>query len=433
MTAEIAILNRNGVALAADSAVSIGGVDQPKIYNTVNKLFSLSAIAPIGAMVFGNALLTGVPWETVVKSFRKDLGTTVFEHLSEYADALIAYVEQTQSLFSVQQEQREFDTSCFVLYSDLRDLINNRLHLDFETSGEVTPDDVARIVAEILASCRDALAENAPLEHLPEGYGTDLVERFRESVNVMNQLVLEDLPFDDESSATLLDLTAMFVERPPSSSIHRAGLVVAGFGETEFTPSLLEFEIHGFMAGCLRLRRKPPQVITPTNEATVAPFAQREMVDLFMSGIDPALKDAVGSALSEFTDALPRIIADATSELTKSAQESLKVGGVGLLAAYRNYLDEHIQRTHVQPILAAVAVLPKEELADMAEALVNLTSFKRRVTLDAETVGGPIDVVIISKGDGLVWIRRKHYFDPALNHHFFANYFRYGRASEEAA
>ncbi len=62
---------------------------------------------------------------------------------------------------------------------------------------------------------------------------------------------------------------------------------------------------------------------------------------------------------------------------------------------------------------------------------MNLTSFKRRVTLDAETVGGPIDVAVISKGDGLVWTRRKRYIDPTLNHHFFANYFRYGSSKEQ--
>ncbi len=51
----------------------------------------------------------------------------------------------------------------------------------------------------------------------------------------------------------------------------------------------------------------------------------------------------------------------------------------------------------------------------MAESLVNLTCFKRRVTLDAETVGGPVDVAVISKGDGFVWVKRKSYFDPGLN------------------
>jgi hypothetical protein len=59
----------------------------------------------------------------------------------------------------------------------------------------------------------------------------------------------------------------------------------------------------------------------------------------------------------------------------------------------------------------------------MAEALVNLTSFKRKISLEAETVGGPIDVAVISKGDGLVWIKRKHYFEPKLNPQFFDLYY----------
>ena len=69
--------------------------------------------------------------------------------------------------------------------------------------------------------------------------------------------------------------------------------------------------------------------------------------------------------------------------------------------------------------MSIVALLPKDELAELAEALVNLTSFKRRVTPAAETVGGPVDVAVISKGDGLVWLKRKHYFPPELNPRYF--------------
>jgi hypothetical protein len=79
---------------------------------------------------------------------------------------------------------------------------------------------------------------------------------------------------------------------------------------------------------------------------------------------------------------------------------------------------------HIQPIIRAVSFLPKDELAAMAESLVNLTSFKRKISLDAETVGGPIDVAVISKGDGFIWIKRKHYFKPELNSGFFNNYFQ---------
>lgn len=76
----------------------------------------------------------------------------------------------------------------------------------------------------------------------------------------------------------------------------------------------------------------------------------------------------------------------------------------------------------VTPIMEIVQHLPKEELADMAEALVSLTALKRRVSLEEETVGGPIDVAVVSKGDGLIWIRRKHYFDPALNRSYLTNH-----------
>ena len=57
----------------------------------------------------------------------------------------------------------------------------------------------------------------------------------------------------------------------------------------------------------------------------------------------------------------------------------------------------------------------------MAESLVHLTYLKRRFTMAEESVGGPVDVAIITKGDGFIWIKRKHYFDPKLNQHFFKN------------
>ncbi len=59
----------------------------------------------------------------------------------------------------------------------------------------------------------------------------------------------------------------------------------------------------------------------------------------------------------------------------------------------------------------------------MAESLVTITSLKRKFTLEAETVGGPIDVAVISKGDGFIWIKRKHYFEASSNPQFFANYY----------
>ena len=431
MTAEIAILNRNGIALAADSAVSIGVSAQPKIYNTGNKLFSISKRAPVGAMIYGNALLTGAPWETVIKSFRQKLGGEVFETVGEYAEALIDYIEETPALFSASQEQSEFELHCLELYGYLRSQIEDRLRSRFEASGEATDADVSAVVAEVLQEELLNIGDEESLENLPEGYGDDLVNRFSETAELAKRQVFEQLPLDDEATRSLRSLTIAWMERPLEAAELGTGLVVAGFGESEFVPALIELQVYGVMGGSLRRRTPDEHRISANNNAAVLPFAQREMVDLFMSGIDPELREVVDSTLLDLTDSLPGLLADAIPVTESASLESLRSGGTELFETYHSYLRDYIQHFHVAPILDAVSVLPIDELGAMAETLVNLTSFKRRVTLDAETVGGPIDVAVISKGDGLVWIRRKHYFDPTLNHHFFANYFRYGFSKEQ--
>ncbi|MDC5664994.1 hypothetical protein OIN79_17210, partial [Acinetobacter baumannii] len=90
----------------------------------------------------------------------------------------------------------------------------------------------------------------------------------------------------------------------------------------------------------------------------------------------------------------------------------------------RENVNNHRWTEHIDPVVSMVGALPKDELAAMAESLVNLTAFKRRITESLETVGGPIDVAVISKGDGFVWVKRKHYFPEELNQHFIANYLK---------
>lgn len=53
MTSEIAIMNKRAIALATDSAVTIGKKD--KIHNNTTKLFMLSQYHPVGIMVYGSS------------------------------------------------------------------------------------------------------------------------------------------------------------------------------------------------------------------------------------------------------------------------------------------------------------------------------------------------------------------------------------------
>ena len=152
--------------------------------------------------------------------------------------------------------------------------------------------------------------------------------------------------------------------------------------------------------------------ISKNSTARIIPFAQSEMVSSFMEGIDPEFEFEIGKQIKSLISNIGEII-------DKSYKDKLLVIQDKFFEHIRN-----IKRTnYISPVMNIVNSLQKPELSEMAESLVNLTSFKKHISKESETVGGPIDVAVITKGDGFIWIKRKHYFDLKLNNHFYSNYY----------
>ena len=61
MSAGVIIMNKNAIALAADSAVTIG--NHLAIHNSANKVFALSKVAPVGVITYANATFMDIPMQ----------------------------------------------------------------------------------------------------------------------------------------------------------------------------------------------------------------------------------------------------------------------------------------------------------------------------------------------------------------------------------
>ena len=96
MTAEIAIMNKNAIALATDSAVTMSGSSNQKIFTSANKLFALSKYHPIGIMIYGNAIFMEVPWETIIKIYRNNLRKKKFNTRS-YSNSGVRWIHKRNS------------------------------------------------------------------------------------------------------------------------------------------------------------------------------------------------------------------------------------------------------------------------------------------------------------------------------------------------
>jgi hypothetical protein len=214
-------------------------------------------------------------------------------------------------------------------------------------------------------------------------------------------------------------------------SLKSGGIVIAGFGKSDFLPVLQSYTIESIINNRLKYDRIPSlsNDMGESHAAVIIPFAQAEIVYRFIRGIDPEYKRELTSLLRNLlmTEYPEKIVVDfagrATEEERRNVQAELIRIGRSIIEDFEDRWSQWEHKKFVGPVLDIVGDLPKDDLAAMAESLVNLTSFKRRITAEAETVGGPIDVAIISKGDGFVWIKRKHYFQKDLNPAFFANYY----------
>ena len=112
MTAEIALLNKFAIALAADSARTITYWDKneskTRYFKGANKIFNLSKRHPIGVMTFASADLNGVPWEIVINAYREKLMSNSHEHLTNYATDFFDFITSNSLLFPIDVQERRF-------------------------------------------------------------------------------------------------------------------------------------------------------------------------------------------------------------------------------------------------------------------------------------------------------------------------------------
>ncbi|MCL4820996.1 MAG: hypothetical protein KJ067_17800 [Vicinamibacteria bacterium] len=435
MTAEVAVLNKYAVALAADSAVTVTGAARVKTYNSANKLFSLSAHEPVGVMVYNSAEVDCVPWETIIKEFRGKL-TAARPQLSEYFQELMSFIRGgAGGLMSPGGSQVAAATTFreivqLVASQASRDLESKVAGLDSISSAGVRTLQ-EELVGEVVVRLHAALAAQPFLPDFDENDARALQGEFEEKIRaaISRVPVVRDV-LQSTGEQLLLEACSLALTKEWHSSLS-AGVVVAGFGADEAFPSLAHGTVWGLARGKLRVLPRATVAITPEAPGAVEPFAQQDEVHTFMYGMGMKLLSQLGAMLEGLmTESLPKKLVEALPADQRSGVESIaQEMGRGAIAEVRQFLAERCGGGNARSIIDAVGVLPKEDLAMLAESLVNLTSLKRRVTLDVETVGGPIDVAVISRGDGFIWMRRKHYFQPALNPRYFARIS--GRRSQE--
>ena len=365
MTSEIVIMNKNVIVMAADSAVT---VNNEKTYNGANKLFKLSDTHSMAMMIFGTATFGSISLESLIKGF---VNKTDFEDLEDILKVKEAFLDYLNDL-----PYSEFD-------------FKNKLEMFKQGLLEILEDKSEKDFVNHINNIGDY-----PM--LPFLEDESLNPLFSDLKKELGEVDVEIDILKQNFNNLLLDL--------------RSGIVIAGFNRNELLPSCISFDLITKYGNEIIIRDADSYI--GCGENLILAFAQDDVIATFMLGMhvdfDLLINDTINDFLDLYHDYLRKSvenkkiddekyleyvepILDKTDFLIKS----------GLNKILMNIFD--LKEVMFKQIINTISFLPVDELVKMAKYMIYITSLRRKFDSNLETVGGDIDVAILSNGDGFLW------------------------------
>jgi hypothetical protein len=418
MTSEVVLMNRQAVAMAADSAVTISGPQYVKTYQSVDKLFPLVDGQPVAVMIYNNAEIMSTPWETVISLYREAVKGRSLDTVEAYAEDFMAFLSGNPDLFPADHQDTEFFKHVAVVYTVIAEDFDDQVRKFAERNpGRVKEHLTAMfefVVGELYADYQRYPDDSAraDLSCFPQGMGEQVKRRYRAEIEQLIDSLLAALkneyPGLSVSEATrerLREIAVLSVTKDAFFE-HYTGVVFAGFGAREKFPSMRSYLSSSVILGILKRKQDRRADMSADGGPVVQPFAQDRMIRTFLTGIDPYLRmfmfgETLKLSMNIVTDLIGRAPGLSDSQRQALFRDYSENNMGYALKEFFKSVDSYQYQVHTYPIYRAIGSLPKRELGETAASLIKLNSFQQKVMHAIETVGGPIDVAVITRNGGL--------------------------------
>lgn len=458
MTAQVAVLNRVAAVLATDSAATLTRGRSTKIYQNQTKLYELALdfggrkCPPVGLMVYNDLEWLGLPWEVVVDGFLhrkhgevRDRETITIDVI---ADAFIAHLgtqqngerrDETEFLYRVEivlrrltQNMRDARRSWLAAMEER--FVGENGDVEAKALSKADERNIIQKTQELMiALVSDMIVEFSSKDRkcsISESDARTYIEDAKrwtsDGSNTIRKIQWEALDVFALRSLRALqphldELYVNVLTTSVPSDLH-TGLVFVGFSEEADSPfpSLRHLVVDGRFGGRVkRIDIESYDVDGEGRPCTVKAFAQTDVAERLLFGSDDIVDVAFADYLSTLCLQLPKWLSSRgfvsggrqVKELTdafKSLAES----------ARRDFLETQrfkIRESQFADIKDVLQFMPKKDMADLAASLVETTAMSRRMSFTEESVGGTVEVAILSRQDGFKWYKRRALYPDAVN------------------
>jgi hypothetical protein len=410
MTSEIAVMNQRAVALAADSAVTLidGGV--VVVRNDQRKLFNLASGLPVGLMFFGVADMMGHPWEHLIEHFQKKMKPGPLPHVSDYAAKFAGMLDNLEEFFPRERQKDEYKR---LLASVFRYVFQLAQYLR-ETGGaeRAHVSDIAILQEAIehvwkIYQFREDGSPRRDLACFPQGFAATVARDYAGTVDELIAYGFSAFSLDDTARQHLREIAVFCVVKDLFLE-DVTGLVFAGFGTEERYPVVVTCFLSAIVGGIVKRAEAGVDAIDGETHSKIRLFADSEVTNAFIRGIDHGLERRFYGTMQMMMQGLVEHVVSAFPNADRSQREGIKTQfQTQILPKYfdtfRAMMADYQQQTYINPVLRVLEIAAGPELGETARDLVALNIFKKRIMAQHQTVGGAIDVAVISRERGFQW------------------------------
>lgn len=410
MTAEIILMNKSALAVAADKAATAYGRGRIQISET-EKIFPLGNGLPVVAMIYGAAELLDHPWATLIDMYRSERKPQPLDRVEQYAEEFLRFLESRPELFPPERQIQDYAFIVQQVYA----IILHRAKVLIDVAGAMERRDfspVKALKAAIVDLHRDYSldADGSERPNLPVFANLRAEAVFREHQQMIDDIIRSvfrkrNILGDEKAVAMLRQIAAFALVKDRFHEIH-SGVVFAGFGAKDLYPASAEYFVSTVYGNRLKTKRFEVARVAPSEvPARVLLFADADATFSFVTGIDEEIFDLLLSFSEYLFEGLPPNLLQ-ESRLPREAQGAInEFVQTKLSPLYhvmlREGLEQYIQDNRILPLHEMVATAGTRALVERAADFVRLNILQKQVRGLEQTVGGGVDTVLITKARGV--------------------------------
>jgi hypothetical protein len=361
MTCLVLIITSMLIILAADDAVTL----ENRIYEGMEKIHGLSNDPPLAMMIYGNSDFGEIPLENLISEYIKKTNFGKINTVKKVKKDFLNYIHSSTE-------------------SQTIDKFLNKKLIDFKKEIKELDENTINYYSTTL--------ENPETLNLFKGY---------------------ELSFDDVTPNSLSknekeiftkNMTNIFFSK---ISTEVSGVVIAGIDKKTKRGSYTSFEMILNNANEVIIDNEVEEI--NIKKSCIKIFAQNDVIESFFNGIDETLIIDTSNILNQHVNDIMsyllnqikenKIINSPDFENIQELFNSVKENNI-INVEFEDYI-ENLKIDNENNILSEIEGMPKEELINMAETLIQITRLKRILSSQDVTVGKNVTSLVLSLKNGI--------------------------------